>query len=564
MELFDGFLRAHQCTGRSLIKYDGTQLIESLARRAAIYARRPFIALVAVSAAVILLPCASGASEEPMARPVRRGADAALGIYRQHCVNCHGKDGTGSRMREVMPQIPDFTTTSWQKGRTDVQLALSIREGKGKLMPAFDDRLSSKQAKDLVALVRSFNQSGTRKGRESATEFETQFAQLQKSLAELRAQFEELSRPPRDPGTARPADASEAVKKRARKELPPNRVLDAKKEPGEAAWHRSSANRLAIRPPEASLAVELMSVWPSPIHAYVLPTLWPLLLWAMWQTSRDPTLSAQVGEATLWPRANGGPAEEPGDAWQLFRRYCSKCHGEDGMGRRGSDRLADIPDFTDPRWQGRRNDPDLRASILDGQGTRMPPFREKINEDEADTLLSLVRAFGAGQEDDWGERAGWDESELLMPPQGFLDKLIAWLGNFHPPAVNFPIALLVAAALAELLRVVTGHPLYDGASRFCVWLGAATAIAAVALGWCRGGFRMSDPSWVVTAHRWLGTTAALWAQLVLALSEGSRRSDGRVIREAFRLTLFVGTGLVLFTGFLGGALVYGLDHYVWR
>jgi hypothetical protein len=75
---------------------------------------------------------------------------------------------------------------------------------------------------------------------------------------------------------------------------------------------------------------------------------------------------------------------------------------------------------------------------------------------------------------------------------------------------------------------------------------------------------MSDPSWVVTAHRWLGTTTALWAQLVLALSEGSRRSGRGGIQEAFRLTLFVGTGLVLFTGFLGGALVYGLDHYVWR
>ena len=301
MELFDKFVRAHRCTGRSLIEYGGTVLVESLAP---IHARRRFIAAVAISAAVVVLPCPSGASEEPMARPFQRGRDAALGIYRQRCVNCHGKDGTGSRVREVMPQIPDFTSASWQKSHTDVQLALSIREGKGKLMPAFDDRLSPKQAKDVVVVVRSFNQSGTRKGRESATEFETQFAQLQKSLGELRAQFQERSGPPPQPGPAQPADAPGAVKQ-ASNELPPNRILDTKKEPGEAPWRRSSVNRPATWPPEASLAVELMSVWPSPVQAYLLPTLWPLLLWAMWQTSRQPTLSAKAGEARLWPGASG-------------------------------------------------------------------------------------------------------------------------------------------------------------------------------------------------------------------------------------------------------------------
>src|SRR5260370_40526927 len=138
MELLSKFLRAHRCTA------------------------------VAISAAVILLPYPSGASEEPMAHPVQPGAEAALGIYRQNCVNCHGKDGSGSRVREVMPQIPDFTSASWQKGHTDMQLALSIREGKGKLLPALDERLSPKECKDLVVLVRSRNQSGTSKCHEAA------------------------------------------------------------------------------------------------------------------------------------------------------------------------------------------------------------------------------------------------------------------------------------------------------------------------------------------------------------------------------------------------------------
>ena len=36
------------------------------------------------------------------------------------------------------------------------------------------------------------------------------------------------------------------------------------------------------------------------------------------------------------------------------------------------------------------------------------------------------------------------------PPEG-VPRPLAWLGKFHPPAVNFPIAMLTAAALSELL-----------------------------------------------------------------------------------------------------------------
>jgi mono/diheme cytochrome c family protein/uncharacterized membrane protein len=538
-------------------------LVESVLHGTFVHAGRSLIGAVAIIATAISLPCPSGASEEPNVRPVHRGTDAALGVYRQHCVNCHGKDGSGSRVREVMPQIPDFTNARWQKNHTDVQLALSIREGKGKLMPAFDDRLSPKQAKDLVLLVRSFNQSGMRKSRESATEFETQLANLQKSLKELRAQFQELSGPPPQSGPPQLRDAAGPVKQ-ASNELPPTPILNTQKERGEAPEGRPVGNRPATLPAKASLVPELMSVWPSPIHAYLLPTLWPLLLWALWQTSRQPSLFAQARDARSWPGASGWPVEEPRDAAQLFRRHCSRCHGGDGAGRRLPDHPMNVPDFTDPGWQARRSDSDLRTSILDGQGAKMPPFRGKIGEDQANALVPLVRAFGSDGAQRWAEREDSDPSEAALPSPAFLEKLIRWLGNFHPPAVSFPVALLVAAALAELLRAMTGHALFDGAARFCLWLGALTAIIAVALGWCRGGFQSSDASWVLTTHRWLGTATALWSQLVLALSEGSRRSGHRGIQEVFRLTLFVGAGLVLSTGFLGGALVYGLQHYLWR
>jgi hypothetical protein len=49
--------------------------------------------------------------------------------------------------------------------------------------------------------------------------------------------------------------------------------------------------------------------------------------------------------------------------------------------------------------------------------------------------------------------------------------------------------------------------------------------------------------------------------LVLLLGEVSGRLDRRRTRGWFRVTLLVVTILVLVTGFFGGALVFGLDHY---
>jgi hypothetical protein len=78
-----------------------------------------------------------------------------------------------------------------------------------------------------------------------------------------------------------------------------------------------------------------------------------------------------------------------------------------------------------------------------------------------------------------------------------------------------------------------------------------------------GGFRLIDPSWVLTTHRWLGTSTVACALLILPLSEMSRHPDGRRSRMGFRFLLFVLAALVSVTGFFGGAVVFGIDHYSW-
>lgn len=145
------------------------------------------------------------------------------------------------------------------------------------------------------------------------------------------------------------------------------------------------------------------------------------------------------------------------------------------------------------------------------------------------------------------------------------NRLIAWLGNFHPPSTDFPVALLISAFIAELLLMLTGRPLFESAARFCVWMGSLGAAGAVSLGWFFAGFRLTDPDWIMTLHRWLGTAAGALAVVLLVLSIAAHRREGRGKKwlSWYRVALFAAALAVAANGFFGGAMIYGLDHYAW-
>jgi uncharacterized membrane protein len=156
-----------------------------------------------------------------------------------------------------------------------------------------------------------------------------------------------------------------------------------------------------------------------------------------------------------------------------------------------------------------------------------------------------------------------DETEEEDGQLGFFEKLLAWLGRFHPASVHFPIALLVAASVAVLLHRITGKEGFAASARFCLWLGTLTAGGAGVLGWFLAGFRLTDASWILTTHRWLGTAVVACAGLALVLGERGHRPDRRRTRAGFLVALGVLAALVLATGFFGGAVVFGLGHYAW-
>jgi len=142
--------------------------------------------------------------------------------------------------------------------------------------------------------------------------------------------------------------------------------------------------------------------------------------------------------------------------------------------------------------------------------------------------------------------------------------LAAWVGKLHPPATHLPIGLLLGAAIAEAFLILTRRDVFRHASAFCVAVGVVGAVAAATLGWINGGFTLIDDNWIQTTHRWLGSSVMALGLIAFALLlRCSRPSPDPRSRAAYRFVLFLSAGFVGATGFFGGALVYGINHYAW-
>jgi mono/diheme cytochrome c family protein len=79
---------------------------------------------------------------------------------------------------------------------------------------------------------------------------------------------------------------------------------------------------------------------------------------------------------------------------RTFQRSCVRCHGNDGRGDEMRDTWPSIPDFTVGAWLEAHTDPQLVVSILDGKGTGMPTFRDKLSREQARELVAFIRSFG--------------------------------------------------------------------------------------------------------------------------------------------------------------------------
>lgn len=134
-------------------------------------------------------------------------------------------------------------------------------------------------------------------------------------------------------------------------------------------------------------------------------------------------------------------------------------------------------------------------------------------------------------------------------------RLLDWLGRLHPIVVHFPIAFFPAALFTAL--VGRRRPAYAKPVQFLVVAGGTVAPLAALLGWLDGGFALAADDRLLRFHRWLGTGIGLGG-LALALWAARRPADdlGRPMIAA----LSAMTLAIVVQGWLGGALVHGLDH----
>ena len=133
---------------------------------------------------------------------------------------------------------------------------------------------------------------------------------------------------------------------------------------------------------------------------------------------------------------------------------------------------------------------------------------------------------------------------------------MALTGRFHPLLVHFPIALVLIAAVAELVFLTTEFPEWHTVAVANIRAGAAFGVASAGAGWILASSRIVEASPTLEWHRWLGLTAAL-AALAAALSTGTINRPRRL--RLYRIALFLAAALVAVAGHFGALLVWGAD-----
>ena len=137
-------------------------------------------------------------------------------------------------------------------------------------------------------------------------------------------------------------------------------------------------------------------------------------------------------------------------------------------------------------------------------------------------------------------------------------RLIDWLGRTHPFLVHFPLALFPVALVTLALARRRGSSA-DVVRSLIVVGGVASALAAL-LGWFNAGFAVADSDPLLLWHRWIGTALGIGGAVLAAWSW---RSEASVHGRPMLASLALVTLALLVQGWIGGALIHGIDHLNW-
>jgi mono/diheme cytochrome c family protein len=95
----------------------------------------------------------------------------------------------------------------------------------------------------------------------------------------------------------------------------------------------------------------------------------------------------------------GGGVAHAADGEQLFKFYCTQCHGLQGKGD-GPNVTKDFPvdprDFTETAEMDKLSDADIKNVVLDGgpvadKSPMMPPWGKTLTDADVDALIKHLR-----------------------------------------------------------------------------------------------------------------------------------------------------------------------------
>jgi uncharacterized membrane protein len=280
-------------------------------------------------------------------------------------------------------------------------------------------------------------------------------------------------------------------------------------------------------------------------------------------------LLALAGTVTAADENAADGVKLAGKVHEIFEAKCLDCHGPELPRPKGKFGyvldLKRVADNTDYIVRGDPEKSDLFKMVEDdempGEDANVPP----LTKDEKEIVKQWIK-LGAPQLANEATSAAASKTAEGRPQWPFWKKALRWIGRMHPVSTHFPVALMFVAVFAEGLAWWTRRDTWLQTVRFLVVLAALGALAAASLGWINAYFASytGQLAPILKWHRWLGTGTAVWSVVCAGLVLMHECREGTTERQRFRGALLLGAALVGISGFLGSALIYGLDHYAWN
>lgn len=277
--------------------------------------------------------------------------------------------------------------------------------------------------------------------------------------------------------------------------------------------------------------------------------------------SSSPSLRAgqpdSASLASVAGVANGlqdDAAERPdvGALAALLDARCASCHAPGADEPKALKKWAAARDLVataaDPELVV-PGDPDESELFLSVDFDDMPPPEsdiEPLTDDEKALIAAWIRAGATVPE---AQRPV--DGEAAPAKAGARTTAVGvWIARWHPLVVHFPIGLLVAAFVAELLRRARPAWRTGDAATFCFALGALATVPAAGLGWWLAEHTAHDAE-ALDLHRWLGVGLAVAS--IVAWAIAAKKPNARLALLALL------AALVTAAGHTGGVLTYGAD-----